>query len=73
MSEKLRLTFANDMPPASVSVLTPDYRTVAQVWLGPGETREVDRHPRRRRHLHSVAPAQRRNAPASLALEELEV
>ncbi|MEO1076097.1 MAG: KTSC domain-containing protein [Bacteroidota bacterium] len=42
MSEKLRLTFANDMPPASVSVLTPDYRTVAQVWLGPGETREVE-------------------------------
>lgn len=42
MSATLHLHFAEDMPPASVEVVTPDFQTVAQVWLGPGDVKAVD-------------------------------
>jgi len=42
MSGRLTITFAPDMPPASVEVVAPDFSTVDRVSLSAGDKREVD-------------------------------
>ena len=42
MSGRLKITFAPDMPPASVEVVAPDFSTVDRVWLCAGDNKEVD-------------------------------
>ena len=42
MSGRLKISFAADMPPASVEVVAPDYTTVGRLYLAPGENKSVD-------------------------------
>ena len=42
MSGRLNITFAADMPPASVEVVAPDYSTVGRVWLSAGAQQGID-------------------------------
>ena len=42
MSGRLMITFAPDMPPASVEVVAPDFSTVDRVSLSAGDNKEVD-------------------------------
>ena len=42
MSGRLKITFAPDMPPASVEVVAPDFSTVDRVSLSAGDNKEVD-------------------------------
>ncbi len=41
MSDRIRIRFDFDMPPASVEVVSPDLQTISRVWLDPGQTSDV--------------------------------
>ncbi|MEZ6063575.1 MAG: hypothetical protein R3C19_24765 [Planctomycetaceae bacterium] len=41
MSDRIRIQFDSDMPPASVEVVSPDLQTIRRVWLDPGQTSDV--------------------------------
>src|SRR5438552_2018121 len=42
MSSELTIRFADDMPPASVEVVSPDFRTVTRLMLDGGREAKVD-------------------------------
>src|SRR5688572_25106183 len=42
MSGRLNITFAPDMPGATVEVVAPDLTTIDRLWLTPGQQKAVD-------------------------------
>jgi hypothetical protein len=42
MSGRMQITFAADMPPATVEVVTPNLESVGRMWIAPGERKSID-------------------------------